>query len=114
MSVPELLSECYRVSLRDTAPFGDEYIGQLRTVVHGERLIVAKYDGEGDGQTVEVYCFALPSRGYHLEVLPGPDSMGEQQPGYNIQTGSGMGELAATLAKAIAEGMIGFKAGSAA
>lgn len=72
--------------------------------------LVAKYEAtpKGDGQTVEVYCAAAPTRFYTLKVLAGPNSLGDEQPSYAVNFGSGMAELAAKLAEEIARGMVGF------
>jgi hypothetical protein len=78
---------------------------------HFTEHLLAVYEGEGDGQTVELYGSAAPARFYKLKVRKGHDSMGELQPGYEVNTGSGRAvlELAVKLAEEISGGMIGFK-----
>lgn len=90
--------------------FGVHWCGPSK-FEHGEDALVAKYDKhppDGDGQSVEVYCCALPARFYRLRVLAGPNSIGEVRPGFSVGTGSSQEELAASIAKAIADGMLGF------
>jgi hypothetical protein len=81
--------------------------------VHGEDIGCALYRKEpgNDGQTVEVFCCALPARFYILKVLPGVNSCDEPKAGYTISTGSGQAELAAKIADAISQGMLDFKPG---
>jgi hypothetical protein len=80
---------------------------------YGEETLIAEYqkhDGS-DGQSVRVFCCALPARFYTLEVLAGQDSIGTEQKPYVVRTGSGAAALAAALASAIASGMISFNEG---
>jgi len=54
---------------------------------------------------------ALPAKFFRIEVDAGPNSMGEEQPGFSLQTGSGtkMQRLAHDIARAASEGMIGLE-----
>ena len=73
--------------------------------------LIAKVPKRGrDGQSVEVYCTAMPVRFYTIKALPGKNSVGDHLPGFEFGTGSGqdMGELAGRMAIAISEGMLGF------
>jgi|GEM_PF-2856218 len=65
---------------------------------------------DGDGQHVEIYETRYPATFWEVVVLATQDSMGEMQPGFSISTGSGfaVGRLAFPIARAIAEGMLGF------
>lgn len=89
--------------------FGSHWCGQ-EELPHGEDVLVAKYpkDKDGDGQSVDVYCCAMPARFYRLVVASEPNSIGDDQEGFQITTGSSCHELAAKLAEAIAGGMVGF------
>jgi hypothetical protein len=96
---------------RERRAFGNKWCGPDKYESWVETL-VARYEKDpldGDGQTVEVYCTAAPARFYRLKVLPSPDSINNQQAGFEITTGSGAGELAASIAEAISQGMLGFK-----
>lgn len=68
-----------------------------------------KSPADGDGQPARVLVFAAPARFYRVEADAAPNSVGEMQPGFVLQTGSGaeMEQLAHTIARAVAEGMIG-------
>jgi hypothetical protein len=69
--------------------------------------IIATYEAESDGQTVNVYEERWPGNFYTIEVLPGHNSIGFPQPGYRLNTGSGMKKLALDVAKAISKDMLG-------
>lgn len=87
--------------------FGSAWCGPEMYEDHKENLVARCESPEGsDGQTVEVYCRPAPARFYTLKVFAGPNSCGDHQPGYELQTGSGMVELTARIAVAIAEGML--------
>ena len=94
----------------EIAAFGERWIGPKRFKPWEETHVATfeKHEG-GDGQTVNVYCSAAPARFYKLHVLAGANSCNEPQAAYKVCTGSGAHQLAADLAKAIAEGMIGFE-----
>jgi len=74
-------------------------------------VAIVRKDAGGDGQTCQVFEKRAPATFYTVRVSPGTNSVGELKLGYEITTGSGqeMGELAGQLAKAIAQGMIGFE-----
>jgi hypothetical protein len=76
-----------------------------------EWVKVASFKGDGDGQDCELYELRMPARFYKLIVLPGLNSIGELQPGYEVITGSGlqMGILLMWIAREVARGMIGFR-----
>ena len=75
---------------------------------YGKDALVAKLKGEGDGQDVEIYECRLPATFFKIKVLSTPDSLGREQDGYEITTGSRMHKLTCEIAKAISEGMIEF------
>lgn len=89
--------------------FGDNWCGPDSYACWKE-VLVAQYPAQGDGQAVNVYATAAPARFYRVEVLSGQNSIGDTQPSYEVSTGSGMHEIASSLAEAISEGMIGFEA----
>ena len=78
---------------------------------HGKRTLVAEIGGSGDGQPVLVFECRWPATFVGLEVLSGPNSVGEAQPGFEVAFGSGSASarLAGEVAKAIAAGMLTFK-----
>lgn len=86
------------------------YYKPTKSFAHGAYVLVCRIEGEGDGQTVEVYEMRLPATFYTVKVLEGRNSIGQPQKAFEITTGSGkeMGELAGRLAVEIAKGMIGF------
>jgi hypothetical protein len=87
----------------------DEYLKPPQQFRHFEWELVAKIPKRGgDGQDVEVYELRAPSRFYKLVALPGENSIGKSQKSFTVSTGSGdqMGELIATMALAVSEGMI--------
>ena len=94
----------------EIAAFGQRWVGpkSFKPWVETHVATYEKHSG-GDGQTVNVYCSAAPARFYKLSVLAGANSVGEPQAAYEVNTGSGQHQLTADLAKAIAEGMIGFE-----
>ena len=88
----------YENGPNDIAAFGLNWCGPEK-MPHGVMTEVARYRPESeDGQEVLVLCAAWPARFYTLRV-------GEA---YEITTGSGMREWAATTAAAIASGMVRF------
>jgi len=103
-----MLDFLYEVRERDSQAFGNAWCGP-KCFDHYKEALVARYPGEGDGQTVEVYCRALPARFYTLKVLAGQNSVGDPKAAYQLCTGSDMGEFSAELAKHISQGMIGLK-----
>ena len=90
--------------------FGENWCGPEK-YKNWEKTLVAEYKKPfgSDGQDVKVYCTAAPARFYELEVQPGPDSVGRPQDGYRVTFGSGQAEMAVMIAKAVADGMIGFE-----
>ena len=89
--------------------FGEHWCGPDK-YPSWDDIIVAKYRKHpgGDGQSVDVYCSAGPSRFYTLRVKAGKNSVNKQQEAYQIRTGSSCWNVAAELAELIADGMIGF------
>ena len=81
---------------------------------HGEDVLVARYpketddDGKGDGQSVDVYCCAMPARFYILKVKSEPNSIGDNQDAFEVRTGSSEAKTAAIIAEKVASGMLGF------
>lgn len=91
--------------------FGACWCGPAKYDHAAEHLIaIIPHQEGGDGQTVEVYCCAMPAQFFSANVLAGPNSVGDTQPAYRITSGSSQGKLIADIAKAISEGMLGFEA----
>ncbi len=93
----------------EIAAFNRNWIGPAKYESHKETL-VARYDAEGDGQPVEIYCTAMPARFYTLKALAGKNSIGKLIAPFEFMTGSGgeAAKLIAQMGKAIASGMLGF------
>ena len=89
--------------------FNRQWCGPDKYETHKETL-VARYEAQGDGQPVEIYCTAMPARFYTLKALAGKDSVGEPIAPFEFGTGSGieMARLVAQMGKAIAAGMLGW------
>lgn len=107
-----MLDCLYQTRNDDREPFGEHWCGPAQFNPWEETLI-AKYPSpdDSDGQSVDVYLLAAPARFWTIQVLDGPDSIGEVHKGYKISTGSGGREMASLvhkMADAIAEGMLGF------
>ena len=103
MGFLDTLSVPYRAEIE---AFGPAWCGPEQ-YDHAVEVLVAKYKGEGDGQDVDVYCTALPARFYRIEALPGTNTVGEPVLPASLSTGSGMAQLAAKMAEAFSEGMLG-------
>lgn len=89
--------------------FGDNWCGP-NSYQHMQDVLCASYKAEdgGDGQDVDVYCCAMPARFYTIVGKPGKNSCGDPAPGWEFGTGSSGSRLAADIAKAASEGMLGF------
>ncbi|GIC77683.1 hypothetical protein [Moritella sp. F3] len=89
--------------------FGTNWCGPESFDSH-KKTLVAKFPKEpgSDGQEVEIYCTAGPSRFYDMKALPCTGCMGEGKKGFNMGTGSGfeMAELLVSMAKSIQVGML--------
>lgn len=103
-----LFSDTFPPYPEERATFGKHWIGPESYRIHKESLI-ARYesDEDSDGQTVEVYCYPAPARFYKIRVLDSPNSIGEMQKGFEMGTGSSCAKLAADIAEAVSEGMLG-------
>ena len=88
--------------------------GQPWCSPHGFALFdwtqIADYAAQpgGDGADVAVSSIAAPARFYRLSVAARCNSVGDWHPPYAVTTGSIDPVQAATLAKDISEGMLGF------
>jgi hypothetical protein len=88
--------------------FGGHWCGP-ESYQHMEDVLCASYkaDEGSDGQDVDVYCCAMPARFYKIVAKPGTNSVGDPVPGWEFGTGSSASQLAADIAKAASEGMLG-------
>lgn len=100
----------YKPDDRDRSAFGERYKPPAE-FPHDGWTQVAEYESgdNSDGQNVAVDESRMPARFFRLRVLPGPNSVGEMQPGYEVATGSGMEQWVAETAEQIAEGMVVFR-----
>lgn len=88
--------------------FGNKWCGPKK-YSHGQDILIAEYPkASEDGQPVNVYCNAMPARFYTLKVKESNNSIGEPRASFEVSTGSSQVELAASIAEAISEGMLGF------
>jgi len=85
--------------------YDEEGIGRLE---HGKETLLQEFKAEGDGAACVVYVVATPARFYTVVVPAHTDCFGVQHPTYELGTGSGdeMRELALSIAKSVAEGML--------
>lgn len=60
-----------------------------------------------DGQPVNLYECRMPARFYRIAAMASADSVSAPMAGFTLETGSGCRELAESIAKAIAGGMLG-------
>lgn len=94
---------------RDRRLFGEQYAPPEK-FEHGEWHKVAEYPKTtGDGQACEIYECRMPARFFKLVALDSANSIDKPRAGFALSTGSGdgVGTLMVSLAKAIADGMIG-------
>ena len=103
-----MLDSLYETREEDRIAFGENFTG-VKKLEHAKDILVAKFEGDGDGFDVEVYCCAMPARFYSIKALPTKNSVGELQDGFELTTGSGMLEWTAETAKQISGGMVGCK-----
>lgn len=68
-----------------------------------KETLVASYEPRGDGQPVKVFCIACPALFFRIAA-----DKGEHNEAFELSTGSGiaMGKLSASIADAIADGML--------
>jgi len=88
----------YQAAPHARAAFGDGWCLEDGTAVPKTPQLCACY--EGGECTVEVYRTAWPASFYTIQVVGGSPAA--------LTTGSGQHELAATVAKALADGMLAF------
>ena len=88
--------------------FGDAWCGPEVLPRHQE-VRIAKYEenADDDGQGVEVYCTAMPAQFFTVKALAGKNSVGDENPGFILSTGSDCAEWAAETARMINTGMVG-------
>jgi hypothetical protein len=110
MLVDKMLSSFYIIEPEEKEVFGDHWCGPDK-YKYGEDTLIAKYPvtENTDGQSVEIYCCALPARFYKLHVLESLNSLDKIQPAYTISTGSSAWNIAALIAKNITNGMLEFE-----
>ncbi len=105
----EIFDELYYPSNDEKTTFGNKWCGPEK-YPHGQEMLIAEYPKtSNDGQTVSIYCNAMPARFYILKVKSGFNSIAIPQKPFEVSTGSGREKLADSIAKAIAEGMLGFE-----
>lgn len=106
---PSLFGSMYQPYGKERSVFGEHWCGPEQ-YQHMEYALCASYKAVegGDGQDVDVYCCAMPARFYTIVGKPGVNSVGEPVPAWEFGTGSSAAQLAADMAKAASEGMLGF------
>jgi len=98
----------YKTTYEDKKIWGDSFCGPTK-FIHGKETLISRIIKRSpDGQTVEVYCTAMPARFYTIKVLEGEKSVYAYKKQFEFRTGSGYGmqELSKLIANAIAEGML--------
>jgi hypothetical protein len=99
----------YDVRPEERDPFAGHWCGPKK-FAHGREELIAVYKKHqgGNGQDVEVFCTAMSARFYRLHVKPSTGSVDNARQAFGMSTGSGhqMGQLAARMAEAIADGML--------
>lgn len=93
---------------RDRKVFGEHFCGPDE-LPHMKAVIVARYEKDpegGDGQPVEVYCWAAPARFYKVVAEPARNSIDKMKAGFTLSTASGMGDWAAATATLISQGAL--------
>lgn len=109
MNTPFESAGWYAVKPAETVFFGPAWCGPVK-LPHGVEVLVARYEPEpnSDGQRVEVYCTAMPARGYIIRALAGRNSCGEPIAPFELHTGAGFNsdKLAADIAAATHRGML--------
>jgi hypothetical protein len=92
-------------SLREV--FGDKFCGPDK-LEHWKETLIAKFDDvpKSDGHSVEVYCTAAPAEFFKIKVLDFKNSIGVEQPGYSLSTGSGCAGESFKIAEMINGGML--------
>ena len=104
-----MLEEMYVIQQNELDTFGNHVTLKAGDKLdHCKEQRIAVYKASGDGQDVEVYVKAYPSRFYKIKALGGVNSTGDSFDEYTLSTGSGpdMRRLSATIAQAISEGML--------
>ena len=99
----------YIVTDRQRKRFGSHWVGP-NNYEHGKETLVARYEKVGgDGLCVEIYVISCPAIFYIVKALPSKNSVGKDNPGFTLSTGSGLGaeELVISIADAITNGMLG-------
>jgi hypothetical protein len=75
---------------------------------HGNLVLVATCPKTSeDGHDVEVYEVRYPATFFTIKVLPTQNSVGIDQPGWSMSTGSGAHAIVSALVREICNGMIG-------
>jgi len=104
-----MFEEMYAVRQSEKTIFGEEWCGP-ESFEEYEKTLVATYPKVpgSDGNDVEIYCSASPSRFYEVTAIESENSVNEKVDGFSLSTGSGeeMAVLAVTMAKAIQQGML--------
>ena len=106
---PAVFRSLYGARDYEREVFGDRWCGPDE-LPHAASTLCAVYPKpaeDSDGQRVEVDVAAWPSRFYRIRALADKNSVGRPVEGVVLSTGSGMHQLAADLAQAFSEGMIG-------
>jgi len=99
----------YELNTSTVEAFAEHLIDKNIRVEHGKLTLIAKYPknpADGDGQSVEVYCYAAPAEFFTIKALGDKNSYSENKTVFTLETGSGMAYLSAQIAQAISEGML--------
>lgn len=89
----------YKVSDYTRLPFKDKWVYHCEEFVPHQNTLVASYEAEDDGATVNVYVEAWPEVFHTLQVTT-------ENKKYSIEFGGEQSALAAQVAEAISQGMM--------
>lgn len=91
--------------------FGDNFTYNDEYFPATSEFLIARYSKEedGDGFDVDIYAIMCPATFYRIVAKDSYNSCGEFKKGFEISTGSGMGEWVAKTAELISQGMVDVK-----
>ena len=107
-ALPPFMMAKYPPEQHDIEIFGSHWVGPAFSEFNKRHLVARYSPAHSDGQAVDVYCVAVPARFYTLVVFPRLNKLDNNQaPILELGTGSSCAQLAADIAAAFADGMLG-------
>ncbi len=111
-SINELFSGKYHLLDSTLEAFAGHLLEENPVLQHGKETLIARFPKDppsGDGQSVDVYCCAMPAEFFTIKALEAQDSLNKPKKPFELRTGSGMAEIARVIAANIAEGMLSLR-----